>query len=357
MSVHDNAGSPDRGDHSGGPPGLSMEASLARQQLKCYLIKMAAAHPDDEHPSIDFVDSIIQDTAGVRDQDTAAHNIRMDTWPVAEPDTSLDEVKVSLRSLAESIESRFKEVNAKLSVQDTRNFCAEVSSRQHVLTQREKDRKHRANGFVQPMAKFHALDLFDAQSEVTDLAGQASLVAPPLASNFGTSAAESVGQVDYDPDTTVTYREIAPVWDLIGRLLWTTDRRAHVQQMAGTSKVGYVPTYQHIHRKMDGNASFFGSRTDREYWASERLDVEKEILKERAHEKQLAGFSGNQSRKNTNSRGSNSGSGPSESASTPKTNKQKHNAKQRKLHLKRKKAKEAKEKTAAAAGSNNSGKQ
>ena len=46
---------------------------------------------------------------------------------------------------------------------------------------------------MQPMAKFHALDLFDLQAEIADLAGHASLVAPPLASAFGTSAADGVG--------------------------------------------------------------------------------------------------------------------------------------------------------------------
>merc|ERR1711867_18749 len=51
----------------------------------------------------------------------------------------MEEVKVSLRSLAKSMESWFKEVNAKLSVQDTRNFCTVISSRQLVESQREKD--------------------------------------------------------------------------------------------------------------------------------------------------------------------------------------------------------------------------
>ena len=40
----------------------------------------------------------------------------MDTWSIAAPDIDMVEVKVSLRSLTESMESRFKEVNAKLSV-------------------------------------------------------------------------------------------------------------------------------------------------------------------------------------------------------------------------------------------------
>ena len=141
MSVRDNTGShPDSGDHWGGPSGLSMDASLARQRLKCYLSQMAALHPERQHPDMDFVDALIEDRAVVRDHDTAVHDIQMDTWPISAPDTDMEEVKVSLRSLAESMESRFKEVNAKLSVQDTRNFCSEISSRQLVESQREKDR-------------------------------------------------------------------------------------------------------------------------------------------------------------------------------------------------------------------------
>ena len=246
MSVRDNTGShPDSGVHWDAPSGLSMDASLARQRLQAYLSQMAALHPEQQHPDMAFVDALIEDRAVVRDHDTALHELQMDHWPISAPDTDMDEVKTSLRSLAESMESRFKEVNDKLSVQDTRNFCQEISSRQLVESQREKDRKFRGNSFVQPMAKFHALDLFDLQAEIADLAGHASLVAPPLASAFGTSAADGVG-VNYDPDATVSYRDLAPMYDMISRLLWSVDRKVHVQQMAGTSKAGYVATFQHI---------------------------------------------------------------------------------------------------------------
>ena len=233
-------------------------------------------------------------------------------------------------------------------------MLSEVSSRQQVLTQREKDRKFRGNCFVQPLAKFHALDLFDIQQSVCDLTAHASLVAPTLASNFGTSASDGLAQPDFDPSQTITLGEIAPVWELMGRLHWTVDNKVHIQQMAGTSKAGYVPTYQYIQRKTDGNASFSGSRTDREYWASERMDIEKEILKERAHEKQLAGLSSASSKKSS-SRGSASGPETSESSGAHKTAKQKHNAKQRKLYAKQQKARKAKAKAAGAAGADNSG--
>merc|ERR1711873_99291 len=152
---------------------------------------------------------------------------------------------------------------------------------------------------------FNVLDLFDLQAEITDLTGHASLVAPPLASSFGTSAADGNG-VNYDPDATVSYRDLAPMYDMIGRLLWSVDRKVHVQQMAGTSKAGYVPTYNYIQRKEDGNSAFSGSKTDREYWGVERYDVEKEMLKEKSHEKQLAACSsGNNPNRNSNARGQN----------------------------------------------------
>ena len=353
MSDRDNAGfNLDGGMHWETNNGLTMDASHARQKLQAYLSQMAAMHPEHEHPDMAFVDALIEDRAVVRDHDTALHDLQMDHWPISTPATDMDEVRTSLRSLAESMECRFKEVNEKLSVQDTRNFCQEVSSRQLVENQREKDRKFRGNSFVQPMAKFHALDLFDLQVEIQDLAGHASLVAAPLASQFGTSAADGTGVI-YDPDATVSYRDLAPMYEMISRLLWSVDRKVHVQQMAGTSKAGYVATYQYIQRKEDGNAAFSGSKTDREYWGVERFDVEKEMLKEKSHEKQLAASSGNNPKGNSNARGQNPTSGTS--GGNQKTNKQKHNAKQRKLYNKRKKAKEAKAKAAETATSGNSG--
>ena len=354
MSDRESAGfNLDGGMHWETNNGLTMDASHARQKLQAYLSQMAALHPDQEHPDMTFVDALIEDRAVVRDHDTALNDLQMDHWPVAAPVTDMDEVKTSIQSLAESMQSRFKEINEKLSVQETRNFCQELSSRQQVENQRQKDRKFRANSFVQPMAKFHALDLFDLQVEIQEIAAHASMVAAPLASNFGSSAADGNGDI-YDPNATVSYRDLAPMYDMIGRLLWSVDRKVHVQQMAGTSKAGYVPTYNFIQRKEDGNAAFSGSKTDREYWGVERFDVEKEMLKEKAHEKQLtAASSGSNPKGNSNARGQVPASGAS--GGPPKTNKQKHNAKQRKLYNKRKKAKEAKAKAAETATSGNSG--
>ena len=348
MSRHPSAGQGlDSGDKFGDVTVPILQPSVAKQNLKEYLEAMATLHPDIEHPTMEFVDALCEDQVGVKDQDSTA-------MEVCTGESAMEQVQASIRSLELSVQTKFSQIQSQLTVQDTRNMLTEVSSRQHVLTQREKDRKFRSNCFTQPLAKFHALDLFDIQQAVADLTSQASLVCPTLASTFGTSAALGQPQPEFDPNQTVTLGEVAPVWELMSRLLWTVDNKVHIQQMAGTSKAGYVPTYNYIQRKQDGNASFSGSRTDREYWAAERLDLEKEILKERAHEKQLAGLSSASSKKSA-SKGSANSSESAESSGTPKTAKQKHNAKQRKLYAKRQKARKAKAKASAAAGADNSG--
>ena len=139
----------------------------------------------------------------------------------------MEEVRVSIKSLAVSMQNQFSQIQSQLAVQDTRNVLSEVSSRQQVLTQREKDRKFRGNCFVQPLAKFHALDLFDIQQAVCDLTGHASLVAPQLASNFRTSASDCVRQAEFDPSQTVTLGEIAPMYDIMGSLLLRVDNKVH----------------------------------------------------------------------------------------------------------------------------------
>ena len=102
------------------------------------------------------------------------------------------------------------------------------------------------------MAKFHAMDLYDIQQQVVDLAGHASLTCPQLASNFGTSASSHGSQAEYDPSQTVSVGQITPLYHILGCLLWTMDNNVHVQQMAWTSKVGYVQMYNFVHRKKDG---------------------------------------------------------------------------------------------------------
>ena len=159
------------------------------------------------------------------------------------PDNALDEVRASIRSLSLSMAAQLQGIQSHLQVQETRNTLSEVSARQQVLTQREKDRKFCVGSFSQPMAKFHAMDLFDIQQQLTDLDAHASLVSSTLASRFGTSASRHGAVVEIDPTQTVTLGQIAPLYDMLGHLLCMVDDKVHIQQMAGTSKVGYVHMY------------------------------------------------------------------------------------------------------------------
>ena len=133
----------------------TLDPSFARQRLKCYLSQMADLHPDREHPTIEFVDALGEDRSVVKDQDTVGMDVQTGQ------DSAMDEVQASIKNLEVSMQSQFSQIHSQLAVQDTRNVLSEVSSRQQVLTQREKDRKFRGNCFVQPLAKFHALDLYD----------------------------------------------------------------------------------------------------------------------------------------------------------------------------------------------------
>ena len=63
--------------------------------------------------------------------------------------------------------------------------------------------------------------------------------------------------------------------------------------MAGTTKVGYNAYYDHKLAQQLGLANYSGTRADKEFWAHDQTDTEKEILKIKAHEKQLSVVSQN----------------------------------------------------------------
>ena len=74
---------------------------------------------------------------------------------------------------------------------------------------------------------------------------------------------------------------------MLEKLHCVVDNRIHLQQAAGTTKVGYNAYYDHKLAQMKGLMDFSGSRADKEFWVHERRDTEKEILKAKAHEKSL----------------------------------------------------------------------
>ena len=76
-----------------------------------------------------------------------------------------------------------------------------------------------------------------------------------------------------------------PMIGMVWKLARFLDDRIHVQQAAGASSVGYVPFYTYKNYQIFGNEKFSGSKADREYWTHDTLDIEKDILKMRAHQK------------------------------------------------------------------------
>ena len=331
MSQHggqalDGPGSPASDSAGGSTYGLNCE------RLKAYLVQMREWHPDVKHPDMRWLTDLFRSPVAVQAAASAP--------PV--PDT--DSLLTALNTIMDEKLAGFKET---LQAHSVRNSLAEVANRASVMSQREKDRRFRVNAFSQPLARFHAMDLYDIQAKLQDLADHAKLICPQLASNFGTSAAGADAVMDTDsPPVTLTADQLSPLYELLGSLLWVVDDKVHIQQMAGTSRAGYVQMYNHVLKKKEGHTSFSGSRTDREFWAQQKLEIEKEILKEKSHEKQVSALS-----KATPSQSSAGGSGLVETQGKTKgVARTRHNAKQRKLYYKRQKAKKALAKTGGSAG-------
>ena len=94
------------------------------------------------------------------------------------------------------------------------------------------------------------------------------------------------------------------------------DHRIHLQQAAGATKVGYNVFYKHNLAQIHGLHNYSGSKADREYWAQNTREAEKDILKIKSHEKQLLGSSGRASSRNESSSANQDGSPIGGSAKT-----------------------------------------
>ena len=87
--------------------------------------------------------------------------------------------------------------------------------------------------------------------------------------------------------------QLAPLICMIWKVVRFVDDRIHLQQAAGATKVGYNSFYEHELAQINGLHNYSGSKADREYWAQNTREAEKDILKIKSHEKQLAGVSSN----------------------------------------------------------------
>ena len=76
---------------------------------------------------------------------------------------------------------------------------------------------------------------------------------------------------------------------MIWKVVRFVDDHIHLQQAAGSTKVGYNAFYEHELVQINGAHQFSGSKADRKYWSQNTRDAEKDIIKIKSHEKLLAG--------------------------------------------------------------------
>ena len=127
------------------------------------------------------------------------------------------------------------------------------------------------------MAKYHALDLCDLGHQMEDIIATADMAVPSLSPLFGSAGPDGDEvQVEIDPSTPLTVGEVTPVWNAVRSML---DDRVHIQQMAGTTSIGYATLYSHVLDHKDGHRCFTGSRSDKDYWNRARLEIEREVLR------------------------------------------------------------------------------
>ena len=105
---------------------------------------------------------------------------------------------------------------------------------------------------------------------------------------------------------------------MIWKVVRFVDNCIHLQQAAGTTKIGYNAYYEHKLAQIHGLHNYSGTKADREYWSHDMMDAEKDILKIEAHEK-LLGSSGRAPPCSTNSSANQDGS-PNELSSKTKRN-------------------------------------
>ena len=143
--------------------------------------------------------------------------------------------------------------------------------------------------FSNKAAQYHAGDLFDIESVTLDITEHTNVLEPNLALNFSTPLSNVSGAGEHmDCSNVYTEEQLAPLFRMLGKLQRLVDDRTHLQQAAGTNKVGYNAYYDHKLTQINGLANFSGTRADKKFWAHDQNDTEKEILRIKAHEKQLS---------------------------------------------------------------------
>ena len=84
--------------------------------------------------------------------------------------------------------------------------------------------------------------------------------------------------IDYSSLLTIssnvyTEEEISPLFWMLGKLHCLLDNPVHLQQAAGTTKVGYNAYYDHKLASIQGQANYSGTRDDREFWVHDQTNT------------------------------------------------------------------------------------
>ena len=123
--------------------------------------------------------------------------------------------------------------------------------------------------FFNKAAPFHAGDLFDIETCAMDISQYARVLAPHLALKGcqpppATSSGAGVPEEPMDcSEEDSSTQQIAPLFEMIGRLHCLVDNHIHLQQAAGTTKVGYNAYYSHKTAQLNGLSNYGGTRATR----------------------------------------------------------------------------------------------
>ena len=205
------------------PPGTAGEAWLCT--ITQYANSMRQQLPDVSHPSDEYL------TEG-------AQLLSTDRTPSA--------VGNSSSHSDTSQESRMDKVERILVEHTKRNTAYELRARQIYVEQREKDRRSRINKFKLKPYQYHCDDLFDIETHILDLTEHARHLVPNLAPLVGQPLLNVTDfELRVDKSRIYTEDQLVPLISMIWKVAQFVDDRGHMQQAAGTTKVGSNTFYDY----------------------------------------------------------------------------------------------------------------
>merc|ERR1711905_55408 len=296
---------------------------------------MKTLHPGVLHPERDWIEN----------------NLR-DACLVDRGSSSTEEGSVTLASLAALLEGQAAEIvslkehkaksDATFSSFRQRNTLTELRLRQDGLSDREKEKSHRMMAYSNIMLKSHASNLFDIEASLSDVLGSAGSAVPEIAARLRHAAATGSEHMDEGlPQGFVSVAELIPLFESLGRLHSEVDGMVHNLESCATSKVGYKGMRDSINREIDGDNSFSGTRSDRDYHSALQTHREKNFLANAAHAKALRSSASGHHSAGSSQIGAQGGSGARTPAQLLK--KKLRNSKNRKQATARKRAAKAEE--------------